>query len=115
MAYAKHPEFENVLLFPGVNVADLSTPMVAQVPAVEIPTVRPAEIKNYDPENWKSARACQGLDPNIFIRQDRRSIAIAKGICSACIVRQECLDEAPAQGGGTRGGYSEKEREGLSG
>jgi WhiB family redox-sensing transcriptional regulator len=61
---------------------------------------------------WRRHSACRGLDPEIFYPPTDEEAASAKVVCSACSVRETCLDFA-LQGRekeGVWGGATEKER-----
>ncbi len=68
-----------------------------------------------DPENpdaWKAAGACKGLDPDIFFPERGSSTAAPKAVCARCPVRDICLEVALRNGEkfGIWGGLSERER-----
>jgi WhiB family redox-sensing transcriptional regulator len=48
---------------------------------------------------WEDAAACRQVDPELFWPQDsdRYTPAVAKGVCSRCRVRAECLATALEQ------------------
>ncbi|WP_436793325.1 WhiB family transcriptional regulator [Actinospongicola halichondriae] len=56
--------------------------------------------------------SCRGVDPDIFFPDRGDSLAPAKAVCAECIVRDECLEYALANGErfGVWGGTSERER-----
>jgi WhiB family transcriptional regulator, redox-sensing transcriptional regulator len=56
--------------------------------------------------------ACRGSDPDLFFPDRGESLEPAKRICSQCVVRDECLEHALANGErfGVWGGTSERER-----
>ena len=67
--------------------------------------------------SWRQDAECRDLDPNLFFPVGVTGaavdqIAAAKGICSGCPVRSECLDFAITtnQEFGVWGGTSEDER-----
>jgi WhiB family redox-sensing transcriptional regulator len=80
-----------------------------------------AETYAEDPTSaWRSQAACHGIDPDVFfpVGSTGRAIehiATAKAICSACQVREECLEFAleTSQGFGIWGGRDEDERRRL--
>ena len=61
---------------------------------------------------WQDQAACLGMDPDLFFPERGASTREAKGICRACIVREDCLEYALANGEkfGIWGGMSERER-----
>ena len=73
-----------------------------------------------DPEDWQLHAACRGRQGLFFPPDDetetrierRRREAKAKTICTGCVVRLECLEEAMTQGErfGVWGGMTERER-----
>jgi WhiB family redox-sensing transcriptional regulator len=110
--------FGNVYeLFPGVMDANMqrnSPKPLTVAEAAELELAKVQSRPHYDPDNWRTGGKCVGVDVNIFIRQDSRSISIAKGICRDCVVREVCLKDAIDNNvPGTRGFYSENERKNL--
>lgn len=98
-------------------------------------TARPKEVSNGYAENqirgtlalrgtadrkldgssdWRELSACKDADPNIFFpeQDDRTAIKLAKAICDACQVREQCLEDAMVrrEKHGIWGGKDEKER-----
>ncbi len=61
---------------------------------------------------WKQFANCLGVDPDLFFPERGASTKEAKRVCSACVVRQECLEYALENGEkfGIWGGMSERER-----
>jgi WhiB family redox-sensing transcriptional regulator len=57
------------------------------------------------PGAWTEFALCAQADPDAWFPDKGGSSAIAKGICTACPVRLECLDYA-LSGGDTWGGIS---------
>ena len=68
------------------------------------------ELRVQDP--WKQFANCLGVDPDLFFPERGASTKEAKRVCSACVVRQECLEYALENGEkfGIWGGMSERER-----
>ena len=68
------------------------------------------EMRVQDP--WKQSANCLGVDPDLFFPERGASTREAKRVCSACVVREECLEYALANGEkfGIWGGMSERER-----
>lgn len=64
------------------------------------------------PMEWKARRACAGLDVNIFFPAWKSDEHVAKGICDACPVSQDCLTYAIAarEPDGIWGGLNYNER-----
>jgi len=77
-----------------------------------------ALARMYQPQPWKAAAACSGVDPDLFYpewpptAESRDQAAEAKRVCRACPVRLECLAYALATGEelGIWGGLNERER-----
>ena len=64
-----------------------------------------------DPD-WQSKANCLGVDPDLFFPERGASTKEAKGVCRGCVVREDCLEYALANGEkfGIWGGLSERER-----
>lgn len=66
---------------------------------------------------WMSRGKCNGLDPNLFFpeRGDTAAVQKAMAVCSACAVREECLQWAieNMEKHGIWGGTSERSRRSL--
>jgi len=48
------------------------------------------------PPSWVVQAACRGMDPAIFLPDDRRPLDAARAVCAGCPVREPCLAEAVA-------------------
>jgi WhiB family redox-sensing transcriptional regulator len=61
---------------------------------------------------WQARANCMGVDPELFFPERGSSTREAKEVCRGCVVREECLDYAIANGEkfGIWGGMSERER-----
>ncbi len=61
---------------------------------------------------WMSRSACNGLPIGVFFPSHGQTAAAARGICSTCTVRPECLDYASTENdtAGVWGGTTERER-----
>ena len=61
---------------------------------------------------WKSRANCMGVDPELFFPERGSSTREAKEVCRGCVVREDCLEFAIANGEkfGIWGGMSERER-----
>jgi WhiB family transcriptional regulator, redox-sensing transcriptional regulator len=61
---------------------------------------------------WQDYANCLGVDPDLFFPERGASTREAKEVCRGCVVRQECLEYALANGEkfGIWGGMSERER-----
>lgn len=68
------------------------------------------EMRVQDP--WKQYANCLGVDPDLFFPERGASTKEAKRVCSACVVRTDCLEYALENGEkfGIWGGMSERER-----
>jgi WhiB family redox-sensing transcriptional regulator len=64
---------------------------------------------------WRAQARCRGLDPEIFHPGEDDDPSEAKAICSACPVREACLEYAIAtrEKFGVWGGLDERERRRL--
>ncbi|MEI2640468.1 MAG: WhiB family transcriptional regulator [Microthrixaceae bacterium] len=65
-----------------------------------------------EPEGWQLSANCLGVDPDLFFPERGASTKEAKAVCQGCVVREECLEYALANGEkfGIWGGLSERER-----
>jgi len=61
---------------------------------------------------WQSEANCLGVDPDLFFPERGASTKEAKAVCRGCVVREDCLEYALANGEkfGIWGGLSERER-----
>ena len=61
---------------------------------------------------WQGKANCMGVDPDLFFPERGASTREAKEVCRGCVVREECLEYALANGEkfGIWGGLSERER-----
>jgi len=62
--------------------------------------------------SWQETSNCLGVDPDLFFPERGASTREAKEVCRGCIVREDCLEFALANGEkfGIWGGMSERER-----
>ena len=62
--------------------------------------------------DWQSRANCMGVDPDLFFPERGASTREAKEVCRGCVVREDCLEYALANGEkfGIWGGLSERER-----
>ena len=62
--------------------------------------------------SWQRRANCMGVDPDLFFPERGASTREAKEVCRGCVVREECLEYALANGEkfGIWGGLSERER-----
>lgn len=70
-------------------------------------TTEPIEAKG-----WQDFANCLGVDPDLFFPERGASTREAKEVCKGCVVREDCLEYALANGEkfGIWGGLSERER-----
>ena len=63
-------------------------------------------------DNWQDLANCLGVDPDLFFPERGASTKEAKEVCRGCVVREDCLEYALANGEkfGIWGGLSERER-----
>jgi WhiB family redox-sensing transcriptional regulator len=63
-------------------------------------------------QTWQSRANCMGVDPDLFFPERGSSTREAKEVCRGCVVRDDCLEFAIANGEkfGIWGGMSERER-----
>ncbi len=63
-------------------------------------------------QGWQSRANCMGVDPELFFPERGSSTREAKEVCRGCVVREDCLEFAIANGEkfGIWGGMSERER-----
>lgn len=61
---------------------------------------------------WQARANCMGVDPDLFFPERGASTREAKEVCRGCIVQEDCLEYALANGEkfGIWGGLSERER-----
>ena len=61
---------------------------------------------------WQRQANCMGVDPDLFFPERGASTREAKEVCRGCVVREDCLEFALANGEkfGIWGGMSERER-----
>jgi len=79
---------------------------------MEAESARPDPGANQDTSDWKSRANCMGVDPDLFFPERGMSTREAKEVCRGCVVREDCLEYALANGEkfGIWGGLSERER-----
>ena len=65
--------------------------------------------------SWQARANCMGVDPDLFFPERGASTREAKEVCRGCVVREDCLEYALANGEkfGIWGGLSERERRRL--
>ncbi|MFI5041095.1 MAG: WhiB family transcriptional regulator [Acidimicrobiales bacterium] len=79
---------------------------------MDVEFVRPENDAGSDSNDWKSKANCMGVDPDLFFPERGMSTREAKEVCRGCVVREDCLEYALANGEkfGIWGGLSERER-----
>ena len=70
-----------------------------------------AELDGED-KSWQDMANCLGVDPDLFFPERGAATREAKEVCKGCVVRDDCLEYALANGEkfGIWGGMSERER-----
>jgi len=70
------------------------------------------EFLQQQPKPWHRNANCMGVDPDLFFPERGASTREAKEVCRGCVVREDCLEYALANGEkfGIWGGLSERER-----
>src|SRR5438128_2477225 len=77
------------------------------------PMIHAAETTVTAPDkSWQDFANCLGVDPDLFFPERGASTREAKEVCRGCVVREDCLEYALANGEkfGIWGGMSERER-----
>jgi len=79
---------------------------------MDVEFVRPEGDAVSEGGDWKSKANCMGVDPDLFFPERGMSTREAKEVCRGCVVREDCLEYALANGEkfGIWGGLSERER-----
>jgi WhiB family transcriptional regulator, redox-sensing transcriptional regulator len=74
-----------------------------------------ASLCDRQEREWQSRANCMGVDPDLFFPERGASTREAKEVCRGCVVREDCLEYALANGEkfGIWGGLSERERRRL--
>ncbi len=72
----------------------------------------PAVELGGEDKSWQDMANCLGVDPDLFFPERGASTREAKEVCKGCVVRDDCLEYALANGEkfGIWGGMSERER-----
>ena len=67
--------------------------------------------------SWQLQANCMGVDPDLFFPERGASTREAKEVCRGCVVREDCLEYALANGEkfGIWGGMSERAPAGAPG
>ena len=69
-------------------------------------------LSGLEDRGWQARSNCMGVDPDLFFPERGASTREAKEVCRGCVVREDCLEYALANGEkfGIWGGLSERER-----
>ena len=72
-------------------------------------------LQGEEDRSWQMQANCMGVDPDLFFPERGASTREAKEVCRGCVVRDDCLEYALANGEkfGIWGGRSERERRRL--
>ena len=72
-------------------------------------------LEGEEERSWQTQANCMGVDPDLFFPERGASTREAKEVCRGCVVRDDCLEFALANGEkfGIWGGMSERERRRL--
>ena len=72
-------------------------------------------LYGHQERGWQAQANCMGVDPDLFFPERGASTREAKEVCRGCVVREDCLEYALANGEkfGIWGGMSERERRRL--
>ncbi len=70
------------------------------------------KLVDSEERGWQDHANCLGVDPDLFFPERGASTREAKEVCRGCVVREDCLEYALANGEkfGIWGGLSERER-----
>ena len=70
------------------------------------------ELLQPQKQDWQRYANCMGVDPDLFFPERGASTREAKEVCRGCVVREDCLEFALANGEkfGIWGGMRERER-----
>ena len=71
-----------------------------------------AWLNDHEEVQWQQRANCMGVDPDLFFPERGASTREAKEVCRGCVVQEDCLEYALANGEkfGIWGGMSERER-----
>ncbi len=72
-------------------------------------------LEGEEERSWQTQANCMGVDPDLFFPERGASTREAKEVCRGCVVSDDCLEYALANGEkfGIWGGMSERERRRL--
>ena len=89
------------LTAPSLTTPELTDAILASTP-----------VELGEDKSWQDLANCLGVDPDLFFPERGASTREAKEVCRGCVVRDDCLEYALANGEkfGIWGGMSERER-----
>ena len=96
-------------------VVTTAMPPVARRGANQVPVDIVTTLYGRQERSWQLQANCMGVDPDLFFPERGASTREAKEVCRGCVVREDCLEYALANGEkfGIWGGMSERERRRL--
>ena len=62
-----------------------------------------AMTSEFEDNSWQLSANCLGVDPDLFFPERGASTKEAKAVCKGCVVRDDCLEYALANGEKTDG------------
>jgi WhiB family transcriptional regulator, redox-sensing transcriptional regulator len=79
---------------------------------MEVTSIQGTTEQLSEDRGWQTRANCMGVDPDLFFPERGASTREAKEVCRGCVVREDCLEYALANGEkfGIWGGLSERER-----
>ena len=91
-----------------INVSAIEDHRLRGVPLSELVDI----VLEAVDRSWQRQANCMGVDPDLFFPERGASTREAKEVCRGCVVREDCLEYALANGEkfGIWGGLSERER-----
>ena len=98
--------------FRGKLFESRRTPSMPQSISLTSAQSTPAVELDGEDKSWQDMANCLGVDPDLFFPERGASTREAKEVCKGCVVRDDCLEYALANGEkfGIWGGMSERER-----
>ena len=96
----------------STSTAATAAPSAAATAPVSSGPVSNGTVELDGEKSWQDAANCLGVDPDLFFPERGASTREAKEVCRGCVVREDCLEYALANGEkfGIWGGMSERER-----
>jgi WhiB family transcriptional regulator, redox-sensing transcriptional regulator len=97
------------------NVVTTPMPPEAKKGGEPVPVDIVTTLYGRQERSWQLQANCMGVDPDLFFPERGASTREAKEVCRGCVVRDDCLEYALANGEkfGIWGGMSERERRRL--